>query len=168
MFLLWLFGICCFSCTGCFVAARVLAERRRSINYAMLRGHEEELDQDFLELGDDFDDEDEDTDEEEAAGHGHSGSVEEFTFRQDRTPRTPNSVRDGVTAGSASWVAEMDAEIAEFDKLTGHLVTPGSERPQSPTLIGGAGASPSSCQHQWRQTLEMELSQRLASPPLQG
>lgn len=137
----------------------------------MLRGHEEELDQEFLELGDESDHDDEDTDEEEAVGHGQCGSIEGFTFRQDRTPRTPTSVRDGVAAGSASWVAEMDAEIAEFDKLTGSLATPANERPQvSPSPFGGAGSNPSlsPLEHQWQHTLEMELSQHIVSPPRKG
>ena len=62
--------------------------------------------------------------------------------------RTPGT--DGTTR--ASWVAEMNAELAEFDALTS-TVTPEGRAP-----AGGTGGE---SEQRWKQSLEQELSQHL-------
>ena len=57
-----------------------------------------------------------------------------------------------LSASSASWVDEMNAELAEFDEMTSGL------RNEAAAATAGDGSA-------WEARLEAELRAKLASPP---
>ena len=72
-------------------------------------------------------------------------------------PATPSRPSCGsASATSASWVDEMNAELAEFDNLTSGL---------RQGVAGMALGSPSD--PQWERRLEAELQAQLKTPPQQ-
>ena len=65
-----------------------------------------------------------------------------------------------LSTTSASWEEEMNAELAEFDQLTGGLLEPRS----STSSGGGERPSGSGTDPAWEQRLDAELQAQLASP----
>ena len=62
---------------------------------------------------------------------------------------TPTGSRAQLSATSASWVEEMNAELAEFDALTGLRATPAADADGGPA---------------WETRMEAELQAAIASP----
>ena len=69
-----------------------------------------------------------------------------------------------LSASSSSWVEEMNAELAEFDNLTGGLLDPAS----GASAAGDGSASGARAGPAWEQRMEAELQAQLASPSLSG
>ena len=128
--------------------------------------------QDFLEVDEVFDDDDDDDDEEDQIDQRYQQTPQMPPPPQEPPPPPPAAAAAQTSVGAhddsdlldfsstvalahtpvtegatrASWVAEMNAELAEFDALTG----------------GTSASSPDSRQG-WQQSMEAELAQRMSN-----
>lgn len=88
-------------------------------------------------------------------------AIEEETPTKFTTPPAGGRGAYPLDASSSSWVEEMNAELAEFDNLTGGLLDPQSAS-GGPSASGGRGGGYDAAE---LQLLDAELQAKLASPP---
>uniref|UniRef100_A0A7S4FAR0 Secreted protein n=1 Tax=Chrysotila carterae TaxID=13221 RepID=A0A7S4FAR0_CHRCT len=165
----WLCCEGCFCCLGAAAAVvaarRIRATRAQNASYRALAAADDDIDEYFEEgpYGDDIDGNDVFTLEDDAedkrdqhhlqtpvtASRNTSSNGGDFS----RNPLTPMQ-----PASADAWMAEMNAELAEFDALTGSSTSsPSLRSANAPTMTG---TMPS----QWQNSLEEELAGHLTSP----